>query len=167
MKREEALHQATNEKEVDEAEKALRQEMEQALEGVTDAIKEATNEIINNKPKEVIERIEKDKEERKKASVEDEVRAHLRGFARTIPSFIMAYDEGSLALDNFDKNIEDEVFTYATVSANTTAARSDHRILIPLWLLRCLPAASPPHAKGSAPVRQYPNWQKNIFCICN
>ena len=114
VKREEALRQATNEKEMDEAEKALRQEMEQALKGVTDAIKEATDEIINNKPKEVIERIEKDMEERKKASVEDEVRAHLRGFARTIPSFIMAYDEGSLTLDNFDKNIEDEVFKEVT-----------------------------------------------------
>jgi hypothetical protein len=47
-------------------------------------------------------------------SVEEEVRAHLRGFARTIPSFIMAYDEGSLTLDNFDKNIEDDVFKEVT-----------------------------------------------------
>ena len=114
VKHEETLQQATNKKEIDEAEKTLRQEMEMALKSVNDAIKEATDEIINNKPKEVIERIEKDKEERKKESVEEEVRAHLRGFARTIPSFIMAYDEGSLTLDNFDQNIEDEVFKEVT-----------------------------------------------------
>lgn len=110
VKHEEARRQATTERELEDADKSLRQEMELAMKGVNDAIKEATNDIINNKSKEVIERIEKDREERKKASVEDEVRAHLRGFARTIPSFIMAYDEGSLTLDNFDKNIEDDVF---------------------------------------------------------
>ena len=114
VKHEEARRQATTERELEDADKSLRQEMELAMKGVNDAIKEATNDIINNKSKEVIERIEKDREERKKASVEDEVRAHLRGFARTIPSFIMAYDEGSLTLDNFDKNIEDDVFKEVT-----------------------------------------------------
>ena len=113
-KHKEALQQATTEKEMNDAEKALRQEMEMALKGVNDAIKEATDDIVNNKPKEVIERIEKDKEERRKDSVEEEVRAHLRGFARTIPSFIMAYDNGNLTLDNFDKNIEDDVFKEVT-----------------------------------------------------
>ena len=46
--------------------------------------------------------------------MEEEVRAHLRGFSRTIPSFIMAYDDGRLSLDNFDKNIEDDVFKEVT-----------------------------------------------------
>lgn len=114
VKHEEAIKQASNERDLEDAEKTFRKEIESALKGVNDAIKDATDEIINNKPKEVIERIEKDKEERRKDSVEEEVRAHLRGFARTIPSFIMAYDEGHLTLDNFDKNIEDEVFKEVT-----------------------------------------------------
>ena len=114
VKHQETLRQATSEKEIADAEKTLRQEIELAMKGVNDAIKEATDEIVNNKPKEVIERLEKDKEERKKASVEEEVRAHLRGFSRTIPSFIMAYDDGNLTLDNFDKNIEDDVFKEVT-----------------------------------------------------
>ena len=114
VKHKEAIKQASNERELEDAEKTFRKEMESALKGVNDAIRDATNEIINNKPKEVIERIEKDREERRKDSVEEEVRAHLRGFARTIPSFIMAYDEGTLTLDNFDKNIEDNVFKEVT-----------------------------------------------------
>ena len=114
VKHKESLQHATNEKDIADAEKMLRQDIELAMKGVHDAIKEATDEIVNNKPKEVIERLEKDKEERKKASVEEEVRAHLRGFSRTIPSFIMAYDDGSLTLDNFDKNIEDSVFKEVT-----------------------------------------------------
>ena len=114
VKLQETLQQATNQKEIDEAETSFREKIEQATKAVNDAIKEATNEVFNNKPKEVIERIEKDKEERRKASVEEEVRAHLRGFSRTIPSFIMAYDDGNLTLDNFDKNIEDDVFKEVT-----------------------------------------------------
>lgn len=113
-KHKENVGQATNDQEIAAADKRLRQEMESALQNVNQAIKEATDNIVNNKPKEVIERIERDMEERKKESVEDEVRAHLRGFARTIPSFIMAYDDGNLTLDNFDRNIEDNVFKEVT-----------------------------------------------------
>ena len=114
VKHQDAIRQATSEKDVADAETTLRKEMEEAMQEVNNAIKEVTNEIASNKPKEVIERIERDKEERRKASVEEEVRAHLRGFARTIPSFIMAYDDGGLALANFDKNIEDSVFKEVT-----------------------------------------------------
>ena len=114
VKHDEAVRQATCARELEDAEKAFREEMETALKDVNNAIRDATNDIVNNKPKEVIERIEKDREEQKKNSVEEEVRAHLRGFARTIPSFVMAYDNGALTLDNFDKNIEDEVFKEVT-----------------------------------------------------
>ena len=114
VKHEEGRRQATNSREAADVEQAFRKEMESALKDVQDAIREATDDIVNNKPKEVIERIEKDREERRKDSVEDEVRAHLRGFARTIPSFIMAYDNGDVTLKNFDKNIEDKVFKEVT-----------------------------------------------------
>lgn len=114
VKHEEARQQATTEKELSDADTAFLREMEKATENVSNAIKKVSEETIKNKPKEVVERIERDKEERRKSNVEDEVRAHLRGFARTIPSFIMAYDEGSLTLDNFDKNIEDDVFKEVT-----------------------------------------------------
>lgn len=114
VKHEEARQQATTEKELNDADTAFLREMEKATENVSNAIKKVSEETIKNKPKEVVERIERDKEERRKSNVEDEVRAHLRGFARTIPSFIMAYDDGSLTLDNFDKNIEDDVFKEVT-----------------------------------------------------
>ena len=58
--------------------------------------------------------MEKNKAEKEKRTVEDEVRAHLRGFARTIPSFIMAYGDGHLTLANFDDYTEDDVFEEVT-----------------------------------------------------
>ena len=47
---------------------------------------------------------------------EENLRSHLRGFARTIPSFIMAYsgDRDNLTLKNFDDNISDKVFLEVT-----------------------------------------------------
>ncbi len=40
---------------------------------------------------------------------EDEIRDHLQ-FARTIPSFVMAYGNQSLTLDNFDTFVPEHVF---------------------------------------------------------
>mgnify|MGYP003604340833 FL=1 len=53
-------------------------------------------------------------EEKKKNTVEDDVRARLRGFARTIPSFLMAYGEPTTTLANFDTTITDSVFKEVT-----------------------------------------------------
>ena len=52
--------------------------------------------------------------EKEKKTIEDDVRAHLRGFARTIPSFVMAYGDENLTLANFDDYTEDDVFEEVT-----------------------------------------------------
>ena len=44
----------------------------------------------------------------------DKVRDHLRGFSRTIPSFLMAYGDENTTLENFDTIIPDEVFWEVT-----------------------------------------------------
>ena len=46
--------------------------------------------------------------------MEDDVRARLRGFSRTIPSFLMAYGDTNTTLRNFDVNISDNVFKEVT-----------------------------------------------------
>lgn len=60
------------------------------------------------------ETILKKAEDKKKNTVEDDVRARLRGFARTIPSFLMAYGEPSTTLSTFDTTIKEEVFKEVT-----------------------------------------------------
>lgn len=62
----------------------------------------------------MIERVEKHEDEVKKNNIEEDARAHLRGFSRTIPSFIMAYGDHNLTLQNFDDYTEDEVFAEVT-----------------------------------------------------
>lgn len=49
-------------------------------------------------------------EKSKKDETESMVRDHLRGFARTIPVFLMAYGNRSTTLTNIDEHTPDEVF---------------------------------------------------------
>ena len=70
--------------------------------------------MVANKPASVIEQVEKHQEEQKVKNVEEDARAHLRGFSRTIPSFIMAYGNENLTLQNFDDYTEDDVFKEVT-----------------------------------------------------
>lgn len=46
----------------------------------------------------------------KEKSEEEKTRDRLRGFARTIPSFLMAYGDTNTTIANFESNIPDDVF---------------------------------------------------------
>ena len=105
---------AETEQEVKQAEAAFGSEMQDAMDAFTQTVSDTVKKTLQEKPKELVERLEQKKEEDKRKSVEDEIRAHLRGFARTIPSFIMAYGDENLTLANFDEYTEDDVFLEVT-----------------------------------------------------
>ena len=88
--------------------------MEAALADLVQNVKDSVQKTIADKPQEIIEQVERHKAEQEKRSVEDEMRAHLRGFSRTIPSFIMAYGDEKLTLANFDKYVEPDAFREVT-----------------------------------------------------
>lgn len=71
-------------------------------------------EIVDKSILIATETIETEKKEKEKRSIEDDVRDRLRGFARTIPSFLMAYGDYDTNLANFDKIIPNEVFLEVT-----------------------------------------------------
>ncbi|MBR1713095.1 MAG: DEAD/DEAH box helicase family protein [Alloprevotella sp.] len=114
VKRKEALKEADTEQAAKAADEAFQQEMDRAMNDLTSSIKSHIEEVKQEKPREVIERIETDRANKKKSEIEEEVRAHLRGFSRTIPSFIMAYDDGTLRLSNIDRIVTPEVFEEVT-----------------------------------------------------
>lgn len=99
---------------IQEAESAYQANMEAAMQSLVSAVQDTVQNTIQEKPKEIVEQMERHQAEQEKKTVEDSVRAHLRGFARTIPSFIMAYGDGHLTLANFDDYTEDEVFEQVT-----------------------------------------------------
>lgn len=99
---------------VKQAETDYAAAMDSALQSLVETVQETVQQTVEEKPKEVVEQAERHKAEQEKQSVEDEVRAHLRGFSRTIPSFIMAYGDGDLTLANFDTKTEADVFLEVT-----------------------------------------------------
>lgn len=114
VKRREALKEASTEEAIKAIDDAFSQEMEKAMQNLTASVRKQIDEVVNDKPREVIERIETDRANKKRNDIENEVRAHLRGFSRTIPSFIMAYDDGKLQLSNFDQMVTPAVFEEVT-----------------------------------------------------
>ena len=77
-------------------------------------ITEYLEETLPTFTTEAVRTAETKKKERQKESIEDSVRDHLRGFARTIPSFLMAYGNENTTLENFDALIPDNVFKEVT-----------------------------------------------------
>ena len=105
---------AATAQEVQQAESDYTAAMNNALQSLVETVQETVQQTVEEKPKEVVEQAERHKAEQEKQSVEDEVRAHLRGFSRTIPSFIMAYGDGDLTLANFNTKTEADVFLEVT-----------------------------------------------------
>jgi type II restriction enzyme len=62
----------------------------------------------------VVEREETKKEQRRADKTMDDTRDRLRGFARTIPMFLMAYGKPEITLETFDDYTPDDVFEEIT-----------------------------------------------------
>lgn len=77
-------------------------------------ILEKLEETLPTLTEEVVRTVETKKKEHQKETIEETVRNHLRGFSRTIPSFLMAYGDENTTLANFDSIIPDEVFKEVT-----------------------------------------------------
>ncbi len=110
----------------DELEAAQTQEQADEINGRHDAaLEEARNELVGNLKQSreelvrsagetVVREVEAAKREAKKQALESGIRDHLRGFSRTIPSFLMAYGDDDTTLANFDQIIPADVFREVT-----------------------------------------------------
>lgn len=108
------LAAAATDAQVKKADDSYKAEMDAALQSFVESVQAQVQDTILNKPQELVKKLEETKAEEEKRSIEDDVRARLRGFSRTIPSFIMAYGDKNLRLSNFDDYTEDEVFKEVT-----------------------------------------------------
>ena len=110
----EELDTATKEESV-EIKKRFEEEKKKVVEDFRESVSKSVEDIVKSTEEEVIRRIETDKKEAKKRTIEDGIKEHLRGFSRTIPSFLMAYgSDNEITLENFDTIIPDEVFIEVT-----------------------------------------------------
>lgn len=77
-------------------------------------VQEKRKELFEQSVEIVAETYEQQRIDKKKGDVNEQVRNHLRGFSRTIPSFLMGYGNEETTLQNFDNSIPDNVFLEVT-----------------------------------------------------
>lgn len=109
-----AQKQAKTEEDRKKAEAQYHAATTQAEENLKSSIQQDIKSYVEEKPRDLTGDMEQKKADQKKNDVESEIRDHIRGFARTIPSFIMAYGDRKLKLENFDTYVDDNVFQDVT-----------------------------------------------------
>lgn len=96
----------------------INQEFDEKIEKATEQFQETLSsgfkELVEESKKDVVKTVETNKLEREKSTIEEGIRDHLRGFSRTIPSFLMAYGDDTVTLATFDTIIPDNVFKEVT-----------------------------------------------------
>ena len=107
---EDELKNAATEAEA-EAVQAKRAEQSESFKANILSIVEGTMDSI---VPDVVNREETNKEQKRANQTMDDARSHLRGFARTIPMFLMAYGRRDVRLSNFDDFTPDDVFEEIT-----------------------------------------------------
>ena len=75
--------------------KEFEQKQKNAMEKFNEELTSAISDFAKESTKETVKTVETKKKEREKETIEDGVRDHLRGFSRTIPSFLMAYGDNT------------------------------------------------------------------------
>ncbi len=84
------------------------------IEKLQKVLDDRITEFGKDSAQDIVKTMETTKREREKSLIEEVVRSHLRGFSRTIPSFLMAYGDDEITLANFDAIIPDDVFKEVT-----------------------------------------------------
>ncbi len=107
---EDELKNAATEADAD-AVQAKKAEQDEAFKSnILNIVGETMDSIVPD----VVTREETKKEQKHANQTMEDARSHLRGFARTIPMFLMAYGDRSIRLSNFDDYTPDDVFEEIT-----------------------------------------------------
>ncbi|MCH3968631.1 MAG: DEAD/DEAH box helicase family protein [Atopobiaceae bacterium] len=112
--RSEALAQAATDEESESINKDHDERKVKAYQDLVTTLQSSRDELVRSAGEDIVREVETGKKERKKQDIETGVRDHLRGFSRTIPSFLMAYGNQDTSLASFDTVIPADVFQEVT-----------------------------------------------------
>lgn len=108
------LAQGVNDEKICEVKAEFKDKERKILEEFQSGLYKVGKQLVGEVGNIIVETTEKEKKEQEKRTIMDTVKDHLRGFSRTIPSFLMAYGDDNTTLNTFDKIIPDEVFKEVT-----------------------------------------------------
>jgi hypothetical protein len=118
--KEKKIKQAETDEQIEQIEQSYQEKQEDLNQKLNMDLEQMVDEYVDYAATEIVQTVETSKKEMEKASIEAVIKDHLRGFSRTIPSFLMAYGvdenniERSITLDNFDQIVPDDVFKEVT-----------------------------------------------------
>lgn len=105
---------ATSEEEVITINHTFDEKQKAASQAFKERMAETIDTMVKDAGETVVRDVETEKKEKTKRTIEDSIKDHLRGFSRTIPSFLMAYGDDDTTLETFDLIIPDQVFIDVT-----------------------------------------------------
>lgn len=108
------LDLAQTQEEADEINRAHDKQLEGARQSLVESLRDSRDDLVKKAGETVVREVETAKRESKKQTIEGGIRDHLRGFSRTIPSFLMAYGDEETTLAKFDQIIPADVFQEVT-----------------------------------------------------
>ncbi|MBQ8972468.1 MAG: DEAD/DEAH box helicase family protein [Clostridia bacterium] len=114
QERKEMLSLAETEEDKRSIEREIEAQKKAAADKLIQTIQDAVPDFVEHSGQEIVRTVETAKREAEKKTIETQVKDHLRGFSRTIPSFLMAYGDDSVTLATFDQIIPDKVFLEVT-----------------------------------------------------
>lgn len=108
------LETAQTQEQADAINRKHDERLEAAHKELVEGLKSTRDELVKSAGETIVREVETAKREAKKQTIEGTIRDHLRGFSRTIPSFLMAYGDERTTLENFDQIIPADVFKEVT-----------------------------------------------------
>lgn len=115
-----ALEKATTQEEIKRTEELYSKKEKEADKKHHEKIETLVEEFVEEATPEIVKTVETEKREKESNALQMTIKDHLRGFTRTIPSFLMAYGtdenhmEQTITLENFDQIVPEEVFQEVT-----------------------------------------------------
>ncbi len=114
QERDEMMDMAETQEEREYVQQDYEKKADEARTDFMGSLQQAITEFEQEAKKEAVKQAETSVKEAGKREQEDRLKDHLRGFSRTIPSFLMAYGDDSITLETFDQVIPDTVFRDVT-----------------------------------------------------
>ena len=114
QERDEMMDMAETQEEREYVQQDYEKKADEARQDFMGALTQAITEFEQEAKQEAVRQAETSVKEAGKREQEDRLKDHLRGFSRTIPSFLMAYGDETVTLETFDQVIPDEVFREVT-----------------------------------------------------
>lgn len=109
-----ALKEAFKSYPQEEIDRRVAKEKEEVKAKYDEIREDKLRKAVDDLKKESARIVMKESADKLKTEKEDEIKEHLKGFARTIPSFLMAYGNDSTTLETFEQDIPEDVFLDVT-----------------------------------------------------